>query len=91
MSVEHMPAEVQLRNDCENLWQELNSVSLARTRQWCCVSYLCVLHMTVLHFHSDLLKLDFIEVTNYVYYITFFVNYCKLDILKCSKIKLFKA
>ncbi|KAJ7354901.1 hypothetical protein OS493_029460 [Desmophyllum pertusum] len=27
MSVEHVPAEVQLRNDCETLWQDLNNVS----------------------------------------------------------------
>lgn len=27
MSVDRMSAEAQLRNDCETLWQELNSVS----------------------------------------------------------------
>jgi len=44
MSVEHIPAEAQLKNDCENLWQELNSVSSARIRQWCCISYPFVLY-----------------------------------------------
>ena len=27
-SVEHVPAEVQLRNECENLWLELNNVGV---------------------------------------------------------------
>ena len=27
MSDEQIPTETQLRNDCENLWQELNNVS----------------------------------------------------------------
>lgn len=60
LSVGHIPAEAQLRSDCENLWQELNSVSSARTGQWCHVSNPSDLQMAVLYFLSELLKLDFL-------------------------------
>jgi len=51
MSVELIPAEAQLKNDCENLWQELNSVSSARTGKWCCISYsVVVCFIFVLYF-----------------------------------------
>lgn len=60
LSVGHIPAEAQLRSDCENLWQELNSVSSARTGKWYHVSNPSDLQMAVLYFFSELLKLDFL-------------------------------
>ena len=59
MSVERMPAEAQLRKDCEILWQELNSVSSARTG-WCCCVCICVFaYMYDCVVFLFLLKLDY--------------------------------
>jgi len=62
ISVERIPAEAQLRNDCENLWQELNSVSSARTGQWCCISYSSLLHLCCI-FICEIFKLNIFEAT----------------------------
>ena len=43
MSVERMSAEEQLRNDCETLWQELNSVSSASSSAVLC--HICLFYI----------------------------------------------